>query len=249
MAMGKKAILATVILILLLIGVQAVEVAKGNPYAFSKSIDPPSSAIPPTVTIDSPRNNTDYPQTFNISFAVKCIEYSDYFSDVQDVTYILDNQTISIPHRSDVLSVGDYATSFQAPYLASGNHSLWIRATGIAYQLFADYFIMESSIQIFFSVSDPNNNFTPAPTATLVPSPSNTGHLMPSSTLPTSPTPSATEPPTQQPKTEPSPTASPTPVAESGNHSLILEMAGVIVIVTITVVGSLVCFRKRKELL
>jgi hypothetical protein len=83
---------------------------------------------------------------------VKCIEYSDYFSDVQDVTYILDNQTVSIPHRSDVLSVGDYATSFQAPCLASGNHSLWIRATGIAYQLFGDGFIMESSSQIFFTV-------------------------------------------------------------------------------------------------
>jgi hypothetical protein len=51
--------------------------------------------------------------------------------------------------------------------------------------------------------------------------------------------------PTQQPTAEPSPTVSPTPTAETGNSNLVLEMAGVIVIV-IVVVGLLVYFTKRR---
>jgi hypothetical protein len=144
---------------------EAFVLVSANPYAFSKQIDPPSSAKPPVVAIGSPQNNAGYSGAFNISFTVKCIEYSDYFSNIADVTYTLDNQNVTLPHDGDVLSIDDYYTSFEAPNLAPGNHSLTVRATGIAYQPIRDYFTMDSSSQIYFTVSDPNSDPAPTPTA------------------------------------------------------------------------------------
>ncbi len=148
---------------------EAFVLVSANPYAFSKQIDPPSSAKPPVVAISSSQNNTDYSQPFNISFTVKCIEYSNYFSNIADVTYTLDNESVRIPHNGDVLSIDDYYTSFEVPSLSPGTHSLIVNATGIAYQPMRDYFTLEVSSQISFTVSDPNSDLTSTPTASSSP--------------------------------------------------------------------------------
>ncbi len=115
----------------ILIGIQEVEVVNANPFGLAKQINAPSDAKPPIVSIDSPQNDTNYSDTFNISFSVKAPQYFSR-SVIVDVFYTMDNETVTIPHELWTLTQGpgisQYSTSIIAPSLPAGNHSLKIRA-------------------------------------------------------------------------------------------------------------------------
>jgi hypothetical protein len=161
---------AVIALLSLLIVSQAISLVSANPWFTAKQIDPPPEAIPPIITINSPQSNTIYSGAFNVSFNIKGARYVDlskyinYFSDVYDVTYIIDNESVTIPHNADVLAIGHYDTSFVAPTLAAGNHSLTVKARGIVYN-FNYLFYMDSSSQVYFVTSE-NNGSTSDNTAT-----------------------------------------------------------------------------------
>jgi hypothetical protein len=164
----RIAVLAVLLTIIVLVGTEVIGVAEANPYAFSKQINAPSGAIAPIISIDSPKSNTAYICNFNITFSVKRIQYSDYFSEVAHVTYTIDNQSFSIPlNGKDVLSLVDYNTSFIAPTLASGNHTLTVRATGIAFKPMDVYFTMDSISQVNFSTAGSKDIINPAPSPTI----------------------------------------------------------------------------------
>jgi hypothetical protein len=158
----KRILLAyiAITLLSLLVVAQAVSIVSANPWAFSKQINPPSGATPPIVTINSPQKNNIYSGAFNITFSVRGIRCSDYFSDIFDVTCTIDNESVTIP---DVLPIPQYSTSFVAPTLAAGNHSLTVKATGIAYKPMTVYFTMDSLSQVYFTTSD---NCNPSVTST-----------------------------------------------------------------------------------
>jgi hypothetical protein len=161
-------VFAVIFAVSILIGLQAVEVVDANPYFNTTLITPPSDAIAPIISINSPQNNNNYSGDFNITFTVRGIQYSDYFSEIARVTYIIDNESFSIPlNGKDVLAIGEYNTSFIAPTLATGNHSLTVRATGIAFKLNSVYFTMDSSSQVYFTTSDNSiTSITPNPSVT-----------------------------------------------------------------------------------
>jgi hypothetical protein len=164
----RIALLAVLLTVSILVGIEVIGVASANPYAFSKQIDAPSGAVAPIISIASPQSNTCYTGNFNITFFVKRIQYSDYFSEVAHVTYTLDNQSFSIPlNGKDVLSIVDYNASFAAPTLASGNHTLIVRATGIAFKPMDVYFTMESISQVNFSTVGSKDVINPAPSPTI----------------------------------------------------------------------------------
>ena len=159
--MPKKLLAITIIIVTILalvVSTLGVEVGDANPYFNAKQINPPSDAIPPIISINSPQNNTSYSGKFNISFSVKGAQYSDYFSDIADVTYIIDNETVHVPHGGDVLAISQYNTSFIGPTLTAGNHSLIVKARGIVYS-FSVLFFMDSSSQVYFVTSE---NSTPS---------------------------------------------------------------------------------------
>ena len=165
--MRKVLSVYTVIALLSLLMVsQAISIVSANPWFMSKQIDPPSGAIPPIISINNPKNNAIYSGTFNISFSVKKAQYSNYFSDIFDVTYIIDNESVTIPHNGDVLAISQYTTSFVVPTLANGNHSLTAKARGIVYELFSVFFYMDSSSQVYFVTSD-NSTQTNPPNETI----------------------------------------------------------------------------------
>ena len=167
------ALFAVIFAVSVLIGIQAVEVVDANPWFTAKEIDPPPGAIPPVISISSPQNNAQYSGNFNISFSVKRAQYSNYHSDIYDVTYTIDNKSVTIPHNGDVLALSQYDTSFVAPNLAAGNHSLIVKATGIVYS-FSALFYLDSSSQVYFVTSKntasieptsiPNPTDSPKPT-------------------------------------------------------------------------------------
>ena len=139
----------------LLIGIQAIEGVDANPYGFTPQIDPPKGAVPPIISIGSPQNNANYSGAFNITFSVKGPQYSSYDSDIVDVTYKIDDESVSIPHAGFILVKGEhgtsqYYTSFVAPNLAAGNHSLTVKAEGSVYDMFSFVFFMDSSSQVYF---------------------------------------------------------------------------------------------------
>ena len=168
--MPKKLLATTIILVILLaiaistIGFDAVD---ANPFGLAKQINPPPDAKPPIVSIQSPRNNTSYSGTFNISFSV---EEPQYFSStaIANVWYTIDNTTISIPYEHWTLTQGpgasQYSTSIIAPTLPAGNHSLKIRAQGGSYD-FYNFFLIDGYSQVYFTVSD-NNTQTNYPNQT-----------------------------------------------------------------------------------
>ncbi len=159
-----KKLLATIVILTTILSL-AIGVVDANPYFNTTQITPPSDAIAPIISITSPQNNNNYSGDFNITFTVKGIQYSDYFSDIARVTYIIDNKSFSMPlNGKDVLAIGEYNTSFIAPTLATGNHSLTVRATGIAFKLNTVYFTMDSSSQVYFTTSDNSiTSITPNP--------------------------------------------------------------------------------------
>jgi hypothetical protein len=140
----------TIALLSLLIVSQAISIVSANPWSFSTQIDPPSGAVPPIISIHSPQNNAIYSGKFNISLSVKGAQYDGYFSDIFDVTYLIDNESVTIPHGADVLGLRQYDTSFIGPNLTAGNHSLIVKATGIVYKPMSVFFFMDSSSQVYF---------------------------------------------------------------------------------------------------
>ncbi len=144
-----------IVLLSLLLISQAISLVSANPYGFTPQIDPPKGAVPPIISISSPQNNANYSETFNITFSVKGPQYSSYDSDIVDVTYRIDNESVSIPHAGFILEKGEhgtsqYYTSFVAPNLEAGNHSLIVKSEGSVYDLFSFVFFMDSSSQVYF---------------------------------------------------------------------------------------------------
>jgi hypothetical protein len=208
---------AVIALLLLLIVSQAISIVSANPWFTAKQIDPPPDAIPPIITINSPQSNTIYSGAFNVSFSVKGAKYSDYFSDILDVTYIIDNETVTIPHSADVLAIKNYDTSFIGPNLTAGNHSLTVKATGIAYKLFNVYFIMERSSQVYFVTSE-NRTSENSPTSSPLP-----------------------------PTVEPSQSPQANQPIEPNYYQVLIAVACVVVVVGITLVSMIYFKRRKSK--
>jgi hypothetical protein len=169
----SKNLLATTIIIAtilaLVVSTIDVEVVDANPFGLAKQINAPSDAKPPIVSINSPQNDTNYSDTFNISFSVAAPKY---FSStvIVDVFYTIDNETVTIPHELWTLTQGpgisQYNTSIIAPSLPAGNHSLKIRAQGGSYD-FNNFFLIDGYSQVYFTTSDNSiTSITPNPSVT-----------------------------------------------------------------------------------
>jgi hypothetical protein len=156
----RKAVFASLIILLLSISL-SITIVNANPIFPATKIDIPQDAIPPTISINYPQNKTHYTETFNFRFNIQCPQYKGYSGYVYEVTYIIDNLSITIP-PNDILANGyfsKYNGSFAAPILAAGNHSLIVEASAIYYQRpGANCFIIKGISQVYFTTSDISTN-------------------------------------------------------------------------------------------
>ena len=155
--MRKQVIIPTIFFFLSIL--MLINVVAANPYNPGMKINPPSDAIPPTISINNPKNNTDYTSIFNITFSVARPICKNYVTYINEIKYTIDNQSTIIP-QMDIFIDGyaQYNGSFFAPILATGNHSLVVEASGIGYQMFGNYFIIKGLSQVYFTTSDNSAN-------------------------------------------------------------------------------------------
>ena len=182
--MGKKAIIASLVLVSLLVGMQTVEIVKANPIAHQI---PPSSPItdPPKITVESPSNIAYYSQDVLLSFALtgcnRMLPFpnSGPFYHLTSVSYeldgqkqylgfsaIQDNQTFSelltgLSNGEHVVTVFVVATSVYATNIVSeGDYN---------YQYQTNFYHSQASETInFCTVAPSGSTVSPSPT----PSPS-----------------------------------------------------------------------------
>lgn len=270
--MGKKAFIASIIVSLILIslvaGMQAVEVAKANPFMYQSDgkVSPPSDAIPPTVTVSSLQNYTTYyvneiTLNFTVSVAIPTLpELFYYYLSLSEVYYkaswlsnntYLDLQSYrnSIPPENRTFSNESYAawgTYWQYEgYRVSPSFSVNLTEIpeGTNY------------LQIFASENgsrQTSKGYTQPPTihygeyelvgSAMVQFYINTPSPSPSLTLSPSPspTPSLTETPSESPTQQPTPTQEPssTPNVPQENLTSVAIIAGAVVAV-VAVIGFL----------
>jgi hypothetical protein len=142
-------VFSLVVAVLLLIGTQAAEAVYANPWAFSAQINAPSGVVPPVISVSSPQNNALYSEEYTISVSVEKAQYGDYFSDIYEVTYTIDNKSVTA-YDTAVLGLSSYNTSFAGPNLTTGNHTLTVKATGILYKPMRDYFLVDKTVTLYF---------------------------------------------------------------------------------------------------
>jgi hypothetical protein len=153
----------TVILVIsLLIGIQVVEMADANPFLTWKEISPPLDATPPIISINSPQNSSTYSEEFDVNFSVRPAQYGGYSSNIVEVSYTIDNVTVtpfSIYQNWSIGGLPQYSTVIRGPFLSAGNHSLRVWVLGATYLLpNREVFFVNSSSQVFFNLSENHAN-------------------------------------------------------------------------------------------
>ena len=148
----------TVIALLsLLIVSQAISIVSANPFLMWKEISPPLEATPPVISINSPQNSTNYSKEFNVNFSVRPVQYEGQTSNIVEVSYTIDNITVtpfSIWQNWSIGGLPQFNTIFQGPFLSVGNHSLRVWVLGATYLLPNKVFFVNSSSQAFFTLSE-----------------------------------------------------------------------------------------------
>jgi hypothetical protein len=134
--MRRYAVFAVVLAVSMLIGIQVVEVADANPFLIWKEISPPLDAYPPVISINNPQNSTTYPKEFDVNFSVRPTQYKGQISNIIEVSYTIDNMTVtpfSIWQNWSIGGLPQFSTIFQGPSSSAGNHSLRVWALGATY--------------------------------------------------------------------------------------------------------------------
>ena len=150
-----NAVFAVIFAVSILIGIQAIEVTKANPYSFAGEVPPDSETFPPAISISSPKNNTAYatnrlPLVFNVTAPQSKTASSTI---VQIVTY----QTDWMDKTVDVFMGGQeqVSLSLQFSNIPEGTHRIIIRAVGSGvYMEGLSYkeFRISSSSELRFSI-------------------------------------------------------------------------------------------------
>ena len=153
-----NAVFAVIFAVSILIGIQEVKVVDANPFLTWKEISPPLDANPPVISINSPQNSTNYSKEFTVNFSVRPAQYEGHTSNIVEVSYTIDNITVtpfSIWQNWSIGGLPQFSTIFQAPSLSVGNHSLRIWALEATYLLpNREVFFVNSSSQAFFTLSE-----------------------------------------------------------------------------------------------
>jgi hypothetical protein len=176
-AVKKTAIAFILISALLLLSAEIIEMAHANPfYSIYAPVEPVPGTIPPSISINSPQNNTVYAQSeIAVSLFVKNAELAGWNSSITRVAYFLDTlpelegypvHTSFYPDRSG--EVPELTTAFNLSSLSMGKHNLTVTADVVVLRdTPPQYFLLHSSSTIFFTTT-----VQPAPTPTPEPFPS-----------------------------------------------------------------------------
>jgi hypothetical protein len=153
--MKRNAVFAVIFVVLVLIGIQEVEVTKANPYSFAGEVPPDSETFPPAISISSPKNNTAYATNrLQLVFNVTAPQSKTASSTiVQIVTYQADWMDKTV----DVFMGGQeqVSLSLQFSNIPEGPHRIIIQAVGSGvYMEGLSYkeFRISSSSELRFSI-------------------------------------------------------------------------------------------------
>jgi hypothetical protein len=120
----------------LMVGVQFVKVVEADPFFMFKNIDLIPGTIPPTITMFSPLNNTEYSSDkITVSFNVIKPQLAMSWTSIMGIHYRLDNNeevnVNSFKYDEKALGAPEFKATFTLPSLPAGNHSLTVRAHGL----------------------------------------------------------------------------------------------------------------------
>jgi len=164
----SSALFTAILAVSILIGIQAVEVTNANPFFMYQTIDPIPGAIPPTITINSPNNNSVYsPGNLTFSFNVSKPQLDSsiansparYYAYITSIYYTLDNGNetrVYYNYNNGVGSKGvpEFNTTITLPSLSIGSHSIKVKAYGIVNPDHLYIFGMESNSTTFFTIEN-----------------------------------------------------------------------------------------------
>lgn len=175
-ALTKKSMAGIAVILLLssLVGLQAVEVVKANPFWIFHPIEPIPGTVPPRIIIFNPQNNTAYSSdNITISFYLDKPKLDMHDSSIINITYTLDDKTeqaFTIWKNGGAGSdsgIPNFNTSFISPTFSTGNHRLTVYAEGVVFAGGLNIFFINSSSTIFFAIG--TQPFQPSPTPTTTP--------------------------------------------------------------------------------
>jgi hypothetical protein len=140
--MSKIALAPTTVLLglilLLVVGMQGVEVADANPFDLFTGTDPVPGAVPPTIIMLSPTGKTEYTSdNVTVSFYVSKPQLASSWSSILFVYYSLDgNEDVEVygsykSAKPEKVGVPEFNTTFTLPPLSAGEHSLTVKAEGM----------------------------------------------------------------------------------------------------------------------
>jgi hypothetical protein len=156
-------------LLILVVGMQVVEIAEANAFWIYKTVDPIPGAVPPTIIMLNPQNSSVCsPDEVAVSFNVSKPQFGTSFTSITYVYYAVDNgEDIKLysPYinGSGTTGVPEFNTTFILPSLSTGNHVLTVKAHGVVLPGGLDIFYMNSSSTTFFSVAA-QPSLQPSPT-------------------------------------------------------------------------------------
>jgi hypothetical protein len=150
------------ILVLIVAGMQVIELVDANPYWIYKQVNPLPDTIPPTITMFSPLNNATYSSgRITVSFNVSRPQLATSWTNIFLINYTLDNKQ-NIVVYSENLNVNtldregtqtpEFKTTFTLPILPTGNHTLTVQALGAVVPSHLEIFYINSTSTTFFTV-------------------------------------------------------------------------------------------------
>ncbi len=154
-------------LLTLVVGMQVVEIVEANAFWIYKTVDPIPGAVPPTIIMLNPQNNSVCsPDEVAVSFNVSKPQFGTSFTSITYVYYAVDNgEDIKLysPYinGSGTTGVPEFNTTFILPSLSTGNHVLTVKAHGVVLPGGLDIFYMNSSSTTFFTVDSQPAQLSP----------------------------------------------------------------------------------------
>lgn len=159
--MKRKIALTTIIisafLILLVAGMQVVEVAKANPYLFYERVSPIPGSSPPQITIISPQDNTVYITNTTISFNVSTPITPQGSCKTAHISCTLDNKTELYCNNSEITQQFSFSQNFN---LTEGNHSLTVYSVALFFPGGMTIFELSNTSKVSFAVDATSPNIS-----------------------------------------------------------------------------------------
>jgi hypothetical protein len=170
--MKKTALFLILIFALLFSSAEIVEIAEANFMWIWATVEPVPGTIPPSISINNPKNNTVYSSNnITLNFSVRTAELDGWSSFIVDVEYSLDGSNlIPVDKGSELLELFD--TALNLTLLPLGTHSLTVTAEVVVHRGEPlEKFLLDTSSTVYFTIDNTPSSPSPSPSPLSIPTP------------------------------------------------------------------------------